>query len=306
MSYILDALRKSEDQRRLGQPPDLATAPTASPAYSARRFTWRWAGAVLVVLAIFTALGLWFLMQQRGSSGSESVITDPAVSSAPAASSSAGPPDTDQDLDAQSTAGRPAEQSPPSERRRRTVADRRSPSQQPATAVSRPAPARPGAVPIRPPVVPEGEREQLVTDPEQARRLVAEQMRGQTASSALGTEAAEPSVDRTPSKPAESSPQLPADASTRTATGDPATEDWSPERVEFLEVWDLPLSVRQELPDLDLSIHVFSGEPAERFVLINGERRLEGASLGGGVRVAEIVRQGAIVEFRDYRFLIRP
>jgi general secretion pathway protein B len=140
----------------------------------------------------------------------------------------------------------------------------------------------------------------LVTDPEQAHQLISDEIGRETGAAATRTEAV--------GQPPATAPVTddPSSNSAERSSEDAKTEDWAPERVEFIEVWDLPLPVRQELPDLDLSIHVFSGEPADRFVLINGERRLEGASLGGGVRVAEIVRQGAIVEFRDYRFLIRP
>ncbi|MFW5815755.1 MAG: general secretion pathway protein GspB, partial [Wenzhouxiangella sp.] len=167
-------------------------------------------------------------------------------------------------------------------RRTRTVVDRRSPSQRPATSVSRPAPARPGAVATAPPVVPEGQRERLVSDAEQAQRLIEAQARR---------------YER-PSRPAATAPDP--------APVEPEEAEWSPDRAEHLEVWELPLSVRRELPDLNLSIHVFSAEPAERFVLINGERRAEGADLGEGARLAEITRLGAVVDFRDYRFLLKP
>lgn len=75
---------------------------------------------------------------------------------------------------------------------------------------------------------------------------------------------------------------------------------------EYVRAWELPLAVRREMPDLDLSIHVFAPEEEKRFVLINGERRIAGDELGDGVRLVEIRREGALIDFRDHRFLLEP
>lgn len=291
MSYILDALRKSEDQRRLGQSPDLSAAPVTASSGSASSSKWRIAIVVVLVIALIALAGYWLFIDRPEQGASDVPEAAQSTESSPAdTSSDARQAVSEQDSEAEPPVREPAEESAPAQRRRRTIIDRRSPNQQPATAVSRPAPARPGAVRTPPPVVPPGEREQLIADPEQARRLIE----AQTQSEPENVRDAEPAASVRSVAPTESS--------------DAEAEDgeWEPERIEFLEKWDLPLSVRQELPELDLSIHVFSGQAADRFVLINGERRLEGAALGDGVRLSEIVRQGAIVEFRDYRFLIRP
>jgi general secretion pathway protein B len=175
------------------------------------------------------------------------------------------------------------------QRRTRTMADRRSPAQQrPVTSVSRPAPARPGAVATAPPVVPDGERERLVTDAEEAMRLIEERSAAAARQSAA------------PSRASDMGPEIELNPASESEPG------WAPDRAEYVEVWELPLAIRRELPELNLSIHVFSAEPAERFVLINGERRREGESLGEGARLAEISRHGAVVDFRDYRFLLQP
>lgn len=290
MSYILDALRKSENQRRLGQAPDLSAAPDQDPGRSGRqRRLGPWPVALGLLLVVLAAGGFyWFGMPERSDSEAprqvaeqgqpepvEAVPAEPAQTPGEAGSAS------DEPTPAGEVAQPETAQPEASERRRRTVVDRRSPSQRPVTSVSRPAPARPGAVATPPPVVPEGERERLVADAERAQRLIEAQARR--------------------SQPATAAPD----------TADPAAAErgdaeWSPDRAEHLEVWELPLSVRRELPDLKLSIHVFSAEPSERFVLINGERRLEGEDLGEGARLAEISRLGAVVDFRDYRFLLKP
>ncbi len=269
MSYILDALRKSENQRRIGQTPDLASAPAA-----AARPTRRWPAAAvagLLVVAV-AAAGWWWL-----SDGQETDATPPVAEiETPVAEP-------------------PAREQAPSPDRRRTVTDRRSPAQEPPVrSVSRPAPARPGAVPTPAPVVPEGERERLVETVAEAERLIAEQMAHQA-----GEQAAEQAREDSRAG------QEPAAADLEPEEKELAGA-WEPERSDFLEAWELPLDVRRELPELKLSIHVFSLEPDQRFVLINGERRLEGDGLGSGVQLVEVSRQGAVIEFRDYRFLLRP
>lgn len=82
------------------------------------------------------------------------------------------------------------------------------------------------------------------------------------------------------------------------------SEPWRPEVADYLYQWELPLSVRQSLPTLKLVVHVYSNKPEERFVLINGTRYREGDELARGARLAEIRPQGALVDFRDYRFLL--
>jgi len=74
---------------------------------------------------------------------------------------------------------------------------------------------------------------------------------------------------------------------------------------EYVQSWELPLSVRRNLPELDLSIHVFSPNEAERFVLVNGERYRSGDNIGE-VEIVGINRDGAIVDFRSHRFLLAP
>ena len=170
--------------------------------------------------------------------------------------------------------------------------DRRSPTQRPTTVVSRPAPQRAIDVP-RPPI----ERERVVASAAEAQRLIEEARLD-----------VQPPQRSTPTEvpqfaPPESfGPPEPAPESVPKSVPEP----WSPERTEFMRQWELPLAVRRDLPSLSLSIHVFSAEPASRFVLINGERRMEGDDLGQGAQLLEIRREGALVQFRDFRFLLEP
>jgi len=58
------------------------------------------------------------------------------------------------------------------------------------------------------------------------------------------------------------------------------------------------------LPDLHLDIHVYSDEPAERFVFVNMSKYREQARLTEGPLVKEIVPEGVILEHLGNGFLL--
>jgi len=58
------------------------------------------------------------------------------------------------------------------------------------------------------------------------------------------------------------------------------------------------------LPDMHLDIHVYSGTPAERFVFVNMRKYIEGQSLGEGPQVERITPDGVILNHRGQRFLL--
>ncbi len=57
-------------------------------------------------------------------------------------------------------------------------------------------------------------------------------------------------------------------------------------------------------PVLHLDLHVFSDDPAERFVFINMRKYTEGMQLPEGSRLEEITRDGAIFSHDGQRFLL--
>jgi general secretion pathway protein B len=58
------------------------------------------------------------------------------------------------------------------------------------------------------------------------------------------------------------------------------------------------------LPALNLDLHVYASEPANRFVILNGRRYGEGARTGEGLVVEHITPDGAILNNRGVRFLL--
>lgn len=70
---------------------------------------------------------------------------------------------------------------------------------------------------------------------------------------------------------------------------------------------DLPAAERNALPALKLSMHVYADDPAQRFVILDGRRQAEGAALADGVVLAEIRRDGLVLDAHGRRLLLpRP
>ena len=298
MSYILDALRKSDAQRRLGQPPDLNT-PGPTPTAGSFRRRRLWFTAIIAAVFVFSIAAIVLEDQWRPTIGQWLAGSEPEAPADPAADPEPPPPPAVEPGEAElAEAATAVEAAADQESTDEGLPDEVQP---PFTRISRPTPGRtvdrpPAARDPEPeraprPTTPPRERERLVEDAAEAQRIIDE------------SRAAE-----TPPEVAEAIPQPPPEdaEATRQQPSEEIEEPWTPERSEYLRSWELPLAVRRELPDLRISIHVFSPQAQDRFVLINGERRIEGDDLGGGASLVEIRREGVLVRFRDYSFLLEP
>lgn len=67
---------------------------------------------------------------------------------------------------------------------------------------------------------------------------------------------------------------------------------------------DLMASGMGDLPPASLSLHVYDKNPAARFVFVNGTRAKEGDTLPNGLRVDEITAEGTVLSYRGSRFLV--
>jgi general secretion pathway protein B len=69
----------------------------------------------------------------------------------------------------------------------------------------------------------------------------------------------------------------------------------------------LPADERARLPPLKLSMHVYGDDPAQRFVILDGQRLGEGASPAAGVVLEQIRRDGLVLSVNGQRLLLaRP
>lgn len=81
----------------------------------------------------------------------------------------------------------------------------------------------------------------------------------------------------------------------------PATR---PETKMLVDIDELPADVRQQIPDMVFSAHVYSSAPAQRSLVINNRFMEEGDAVGYDLTLVEITRHGAIFNFREHRFSV--
>ena len=307
MSFILDALRKSDRRRRMNEAPDLA-ASTIEPAGSEASQRRRLPGIVMMaVLLLIAALVLAAYLQRdrierQWTAWVGSTESPPPADVVPLANES-----DRVDDDPAATAYRERLETP----RERVVSDPVAARQE----IDRLVAAQAGG---------ESATSQDGADEDDNSSGTAEPRRGQSVSrpaprrnrpspaSAEQVAAIQRQLDEAQRRreiaaaggDADDREQSPDDAPASTDADDEST--WSPEAAEYVRAWELPLSIRRSLPALTLNIHVFSEQLDERFVLINGERYIGGDELPDGARLVDIRREGAVVDYRDYRFLLEP
>ena len=69
----------------------------------------------------------------------------------------------------------------------------------------------------------------------------------------------------------------------------------------------MPQDFQRALPALAVTIHVYSHDESQRILFINNREYRKGSQIDGGIRVADIVPDGAVLSFRGERFkLSRP
>lgn len=300
MSFILDALRKSDARRQQSGAPGLNSPEPSRPPRRRRRRILPWLGAAVLVVAV-AAAGVHFL-QPEWLAGRQQAADDQPRPASPQESEESAASKIGATGNGQLAQTEPAPPSAPDKTSEQSDDLARESPAQPARRDRRqPIPADPSRVVRRE----ASEREsrpvpaELATE-ELERRIAAEQARRRREPPVQTREL----VRRTEQR--ETGDSRRADAASSPDAG--AEQESKPLNAgvsEYLRVWELPLSVRRNLPELSLTIHVFSPDPAKRFVLINGERYGPGDAIGE-VAIVDISRDGAIVDFRSHRFLLEP
>ena len=74
---------------------------------------------------------------------------------------------------------------------------------------------------------------------------------------------------------------------------------------KVLDINDLPQSVRRDLPDITISGHIYSDDPASRIVNINRRIIREGEFAAQNLKVTEITESGVIFSYQSLRFRMR-
>lgn len=71
---------------------------------------------------------------------------------------------------------------------------------------------------------------------------------------------------------------------------------------ETVDLYDLPPNVRQHIPAMDFSAHVYSSNPLQRSLVINGRFMEEGSEVTSELILTEITSNGAVFDFHGHRF----
>lgn len=65
---------------------------------------------------------------------------------------------------------------------------------------------------------------------------------------------------------------------------------------------ELPASVRQELPAMQVLLHLYSPAVKKRFVTINNQTLQEGEPVAPGLVLEQITPDGMVLSYKGYRF----
>ena len=268
MSFILDALRKSEHERQRQTGPALVETPVA--AVKPKSNTWAVAAIALLVVNL-VAIGVLLLLKSRDDSPTAAAPASgspaPIAAAAPPATSAPAPAPAAQASITQ-TAPVPAPAPPPPPPMLRPAAE--------------PAPAN-GGNPLEREMasgVPgmDSEAAAAAAAPPPGPAAVQSTRRGSVVYQELPE--AGPMTDR----------QVVASASTNTDNLPTADE-----------------LAGRGVPEMKLELHFYSNRPQERFVFVNGRRYREGDTTADGFQVVEITADGVVMSQGGNRFLLpRP
>ena len=267
MSFILDALRKSEHERQRQTGPALAEVPVAAP--QPRSNFWA-TGAIALLLVNLVVVGV--LLIRKAAREPEATVTTAMPSPAQAAPVATAP-------------------APAQVTMTQTV---------PSGAVAAPPPMLQPARSAAPPAY--GARNSLEDEMSEGPPMLDPQM----AADAAAPPAGPPAVTRAPSgRGSVVYESLPASAAVgaQQYSAPPQQRTASQSGGPKLPTAD-EVTAAGGVPALNLDLHVYSTKPAERMMFVNSHKYREGDTLQEGPVVQQITPDGAILELRGRKFLL--
>jgi len=268
MSYILDALKNSDKERKKGSVPDLQSQadrllpPAPGPTRPGRR-------RVLVALPLLAlAVAAVWLVQKT-------VLTDSAGPATPAAV-------------AEPEISPPVIEAPPVEAE--------------APPVEAEAPPAETDIPTAPVSVDDDYLDELRDVRLDVAPVVEEEAFESPAPEPAAAEppavaSEEPVIETAPApEPAPVDPvaDQPAEETTAAAVTDPYEG--------ILHQYQLPPDVQRALPELEITVHIYSATPSSRLVRINRRTLQEGEEVEDNLTLEEITPDGLILSFGDQRY----
>jgi general secretion pathway protein B len=293
MSFILDALKKSENDRQRQTGPALFEVKVAPPKAGFPV----WAIAIVVLLVINMVIVGWLLLRHQ-SKTEDATANGPQVASQPAPT----PP-----------APSPTIQAAPTNTAPQPVQNNSQPVQQ----AYPPPPSQQVGAPSQGPSnaqSPDAEDKALIAGRAISGRDQNEPTLGDSGNRAASTGGAGgSSASRSGGGPAA------MENSTTTAAGNnpddyvPAQDPGSPlfkghvkrgTESGLMLYQDLAVTNGANLPELRLDMHVYDPKPQARFALINMQKVTEGQMMKGEVKVEAITPEGVVMSHNGTRFLL--
>jgi len=77
------------------------------------------------------------------------------------------------------------------------------------------------------------------------------------------------------------------------------------DKSSFIEFSQLPDDIKKELPDININGHIYSDQKSARIANINGYITREGDKVSSGLILEEITTAGVILSYKEYRFRVR-
>ena len=303
MSLILDALKKSEEKRQLGQAPTLGSSILATRP---RRNLLPYIVAAILLVAL---IGLWQFNKYKHSHRSKALVVAGAPAApAPATTSPArnnrAPVANPAGVAAVTPATAPAVPSAPP-----PVTSAVPPpsmvfgGKKPAAAASAPAVAPKVAAPVTGPIPTPAPA--VATAPATAPAIAPPAAKAIPPPPAFGAAPAPTTASPTTASAATAAPIAPSPAVSPDNTRAPAPATAAnPDAKPVQAYYELPFPVRKDLPAIKISMHVYAVDPAQRFIVVNNVHQGEGDSIEGGVTVREIRPTDIVLEFQGKIFSV--
>ncbi|MBI5633936.1 MAG: general secretion pathway protein GspB [Nitrospirae bacterium] len=266
MSYILDALKKLEKERRRGRIPGL-TEQDSVVYHSRRRPVWPY--ILIAVFSLNAALLIWWFLPKNPN--------NTVMPSAPASLPSAAPASQPLTAPPSLPSSEPA-----------ISQNMKKPEVEGSGKVTSSVAAESAAVkqpPVSPPAKDTVYRERLLA----LRKMLQEDAQKTASSMAGGSK-----TDNEKQKESEAALQ----EKKHEVVPDPLPEK------KLYKLSELPPSVKSGLPGFSITAFLYSEKPSGRMARINERMMREGQELAPGIRVEEIVADGVILSYRKFHFIV--
>lgn len=267
MSYILEALKKSQRDRELGKVPDITSDSGSDSAESESPSGINPWGILAVVIALAALLIVlysvfWRQLPEHAASQTRTPIAKQLPTVGPVVNKTA--PET-----------APAAHSSPVKKPTPSPASTITPTPQKATLP---------VVTKVPESIPEDTSREKRPEVEKIRQEYAEMLQHEQ------------------QRPKQPPPRPAAPVKTTVETNSPSAAVVAPDKPAHPAVYELPAEVLSRLPARNIMLQSYSDDPAQRFVIMNSAKLYQGERTADNLRVVEIRTNGLLLEFEGVTF----